>query len=75
MGEDPLNNDHFLEAIQKIERENQQINPVQNIPKPVVPTPNTITSNFIHNDNRNVPLPQMYFPNSTVTINYNFHQK
>ncbi len=31
------------------------------------------TVNTVNNMPRNLPMPQMYFPNSTVTINYNFN--
>ena len=71
MDKDPLNDDHFLEAIQKIERENKLI-PVQNPPNAAA---KTITSNYIQNVNPHFPMPHMFFPNSNVTVNYNFNQK
>ena len=75
MANDPLNDDHFLEAIQKIERENNVLKPVQNQNQTQVTTSNTVTSNYIQQVSRNVPTPHMYFSNSNVTINYNFNQK
>ena len=90
MENDPLNDDNFLAAINKIEQENSQLVPsmpqnqlvVNNtVPAPpAVPTTciNTqqITSNVVKNiNNPNVPMPHMFFPNSNVTINYNFNAK
>ena len=85
MSEDPLSDDHFLEAINKIERENAQAMTPQspqtgavNIQPNAQPTQqkfSNITSNYVQNVNRNMPLPQMFFPNSNVTINYNFNAK
>ena len=74
MADSPLNQDHFLEAINKIEQENKQLNPVQNTPTTTSGN-NTITSSYIQNICHNVPAPHMYFSNSNVTINYNINQK
>ena len=88
MDDEPLNDDNLLAAIEKIEQENAQIVPQNQTkqqdfenkvaipnPPPVVPTTNTITSNYVQNVNRTMPTPHMFFPHSTVTINYNFNAK
>ena len=79
MEEDPLSNDQFLEAINKIERENMQCVPNQQVnqqPANYNTSGSQITSNYIQNvQNRNNPKPHMFFPHSNVTINYNFNQK
>ena len=85
MEDDPLNDDNFLAAIQNIEYENAQITskaPPSNLQEnqvvinnPVAVPPSnfnsqSITSNVIKNvHNTPVPMPNMYFPNSNVTIN------
>ena len=88
MDDDPLESDNLLEIINKIEKENAHLVPnVQISPKkPVVPvnkTPeltkvmqhqNMNYNSVVQNVNRHVPFPSMFFPNSNVTINYNFNK-
>ena len=57
MTDDPLNDNHFLEAIQKIERENKQLNAQHTPLPPVVTSNNSVTFNYIQNVTRNVPTP------------------
>ena len=77
MAEDPLSDDCFLDAINKIERENAQLIPKPPLQNPVNPLSNVsnITSNYVQNVHPNVPFPHMNFNNSNVMINYNFNQK
>ena len=62
---------NILAAIEKVEKENNVLYPVQS---PVSVT-SSITSNIIHTETRYLPLSQMYFSNATITINYNLNQK
>lgn len=81
---DALDDDQILQALEKIEKENQHLfvpeNPNANAVVPQnAPVPGT-SQNSIHVANvsnisnilNREQLPVMYFPGSTVTINYNF---
>lgn len=82
---DPLDDENLLQILEKVEAENQdlQVMPVNNNvpPQPQVEIPNAVANlanvtnnnNIVQNvQNPNNPIPYMFFPNSTVTINYNF---
>ena len=80
MDDDPLTDDNFLEAIEKIEKQNQKLLTKDKeisikTPAPPAVTTNSVTSNYIQNFNPTMSLPHMVFPHSNVTINYNFNSK
>ena len=82
MEEDPeLESDNFLQIIEKIEKENLPIarnapnmqNQVEVPNKPSVNNYNQFFQNVTQS--RSPAFPHMFFPNSNVTINYNFNKE
>ena len=73
LDEDPLADDNFLQMIEDIEKNNQGL--VHNAPNQ--PNHNVVLNQNVQNvqnvnQRNNHFVPPMYFPHSTVTINYNF---
>ena len=76
---DPIPDVNLVENLAQIEKENSTLpSTKQNQTKDleVKNTTNNINvSNIANNISRNNPFPGMYFPNSTVTINFNNYTK
>ena len=75
--------DELVNVLTQIENENKDLLPVadkqlqivQQVKEKSPKTPKTVNFNSVANiSNRNPMMPHMYFPNSNVTINYNFKQ-
>lgn len=78
---DEIPDDILIKALEEIEKENAPVMQ-QNLP-PATPQPNAVVpqainvqnvANYANIQQMQRQLPAMYFPNSTVTINYNFNK-
>lgn len=65
---DHIDDASLLEMLNKIEKENSHLFPTQQ------PIMNVANVNNVSNNNNKNQVPVMYFPNSKVVINYNFHK-
>ena len=71
--ENDIPDEEIINVLTQIEESNRAVQPQQNENSDLIQ--NTINVANVANVNRAPMLPQKYFPNSTVTINYNFASK
>lgn len=74
--DDAPNGDVLVQFLTKFEAlEGQNVMPEQAVQVPQPPVAQAMNIQNIQNVNPNNQMPTLYFPNSTVTINYNFNTK
>ena len=66
-----ISDDKLVDVLTQIENQNQQLVQATNTNTQITGTKNTINVNSVSNVNKPLFSPGVYFPHSSVTINYN----